>query len=544
MIRAIQFGNAGGFGEGKRRDEYYYSQGMQRSPGGPMTGFGMTVLATSDTISGLGNIKYFADVVGTMYAVDSNGKIYKEATAGVGNFGTAVRTPGGSGRGLLGDQKGRLLYFQNTQIGMYDGATWTDNWKTGLNDVEHPADTYEDLVPFANGPAVGVIYADDTMNATAFDLPSSFSTADVCGGHLGILVGANLGYTGYIILWNPLYDRSAAPWIPVPGQVQSIERTDGGWIVVTTKQVLWTNGYSTRQLFPLLDDPLAYLQYAVAPQGTLRVNDKLFVLNQYAHEARRKSGVYVLDLQTLTFEFIPVSTLAVTSVTPLAIAASKASTQQILVGYADATLSKNYIATISATAITRAVYVSEPVGNGTGDKAAEAIILNLAPSPNRRNTSLMTFDVSVKLYDFERPLWGLETTNALAGAANQLRVNGASANVEAQVGDEVTILNGANAGQVRHITAIANEGLSNETWTLDRDLSGATASGIDVQVEPYQLIERKTFASQSTLPQLYFNCTERQRGKQFLIKVLIENANVQLVLHPSTFVYDDLGPAT
>lgn len=545
MIRSIPFGNAAGFGEGKRQDEHYYSQNMQSAPDGLTTGYLMTVLDDSTSISGLANVKYFADRVGTMYAVDSAGKIYAEATPGVGNFGAAIRNPGGTGRGLIGDQKGRLLYFQNTQIGKLEGAsTFTDNWKTGLEDTEHHADTYEDLVVFTNGNKIGVIYSDDSDALDAFELPSSFTTACVRGGSLGVLIGANLGYSGYVILWNPIYDRSAAPWIPLSGQVQSIERTDGGWIVTTTKGILWTNGYSTRPLFPLLDDPLGALQYTVAPQGTLLVNNKLFMLNQTARNTRRKAGVYIFDLETNLFAFAPVSTNNTNSVTPLAIAVSKTSSQNILIGYEDTKTGAKYISSISDGSGTRGMFISEPIGQGTTEMAAEAIILNVGPYLGRRNSALFTFDVSVKLYDFKRAIWGIESTTALAGAANLLRVNGSTPNVDAQVGDEVTVLEGPNAGEVRQIASIASEGTANEEWTMDRAFSNATASNVQLQVEPYQLIERKTFENESEIPELYFNCTEKQRGKKFALKVLIENSSHKLTLHPSTFIYDDLGHTT
>ncbi len=546
MIRNLPFGNPAGFGEGKRSDEHFYSEHIQHTPQGATASYGLSVLATSDTIASLANIKYFADRLGTMYAVDSNGKLYAESTAGAGNFNTAVRAPGGTGRGLIGDQKGRLLYFQNTQIGKLEGvSTFDDTWKTGLADTDHSADIYEDMVLFANGNKVGAIYSDDSMALDAFELPSSFTVVQPRAGKQGALIGANLGYAGYLILWNPLYARSAAPWIPISGQIQSIERSpDGGWLVVTTKQLLWTNGYSIEPLFNLLDDSLGYLNYIVAPQGTLLVNKKLFILNQSSHNNRRKAGVFIFDLDTRLFEFVPVSTLNTHSVRPLAISASKASTQQILIGYEDTKLSKTYIAAISATTGTRAVFVSEPLGDGVNDKAAQAVILNLTPFNGQRASSTLTFDVSVKLYDFQRPLWGIENTSAIAAAADQLRVNGTAVNIDPQVGDEVTILEGPNAGESRHITGITNDGLTIEVWTVDRAFSNVTGSSVRMQVEPYKLVERKSFTAEANMPELFFNCTQNNRGKQFLVKVLIENANLRLTLQPSEFIYDDLGITT
>jgi hypothetical protein len=547
MINALPFGQSGGFGEGKRANEHYYSSGFRRTPHGITTGYGVSVLKDSVSLSGLGNVKYFADRNGRLYAQDDNGKIYEEATPGAGDF-ALVRSPSNSnGAGLIGDQKARLLYAANTSLGMYDGTTWTDTWKSGvLTSWQHPMDLYEDLVIIGNKNGVAVLYSDDSLSTAAFDLPASFDVTCLRSGKNGILIGANLGYSGYLILWNPLYDRSAAPWIPVSGKVQSIERSDDGWIVVTQKAILWTNGYSTQQLFSLLDDPLGFAMYTVAPQGTLRVNDKLFILNQNGGYLRLKAGVYVFDLSTYTFEFLPVSTLNTWSVTPLAIFASKTSTQNIVVGYQDAQLAKNYVGSIRVDSGTKATFISEPVASGPGDKTAEAVILSLAPSLEYRGKGAISFNASVKVYDFTRPLWGWHATNALAASAITLRVDGSSNSVfKAQVGDEVTILEGPNAGEVRHIASIASAGTNTETWTMSAAFSNATAAGIDMQVEPWKLVGEKTFTSETDIPELYFNDTEKHRGKRFMVKVLFENiTNAQLQLQPSTFVYDDLGPTT
>jgi len=48
------------------------------------------------------------------------------------------------------------------------------------------------------------------------------------------------------MLWNTQTDRAINQWKWTNGKVLSIARTDTGWVVVTQKEVLWTNGYSTK----------------------------------------------------------------------------------------------------------------------------------------------------------------------------------------------------------------------------------------------------------------------------------------------------------
>jgi hypothetical protein len=548
MIHELLFGNSGGFGEGKRQNEHYYSQGLQRSQFGMSTGYGITAVRTSDDISGLAEVKYFAEKAGKLYAQDANGKVYRETNNGTLDFGSAHYSPtvASSGRGMIRDQKDRLLAFANTTVSKFESA-WLESWQTGLTDADHFPDLFEDKVIFANGNKVGAINADDSITLDAFELPSSFTVVVAKAGSNGVLVGANLGYSGYLMLWDPNFaDRAKAPWIPLSGTVQSIERATDGWIVVTQKEVLWTNGYSTHHLAPLFDDPLGYTAFTVYPQGLLRVNEKLFILNAASGYQRMKPGVLVFDLSTRLFDFIPLSTLNTASATPRAIYATKSTTQTVAVAFADSATGKNYIGSLGVTTGNRAMLISEPVGNGVSEKVSEAVILNITPSPTLRGKGTFSFDASVKIADLQRPIWGIHITNADSASAITLRVDGTSSSFfKAEVGDEVTILEGPNAGQVRHIASIANTGLSNETWTLDAALSAITVAGTDIQVEPYKLLTKKSLTNLTEVPPLFFPDKQKHRGKLFLIKILLENiTNVQFDLHPSKFVYDDLKDAS
>jgi hypothetical protein len=102
---------------------------------------------------------------------------------------------------------------------------------------------------------------------------------------------------------------------------------------------------------------------------------------------------------------------------------------------------------------------------GPTEKSAEAVILNLNIPSFLIGPATNTFNVSLKIYDFKRQLWGAQVTNPALGSShkNQLQVNGTSTFfTKAQKGDEVTILDGVNAGQIAHISPIANAGASNE----------------------------------------------------------------------------------
>lgn len=544
MSKSYPFGNRLGFGNGAQRGEYFFSQGMQRSLFGLMTGYNVVKLKDSVDLSGLGNPQWYADAAGVQYVIDDGGKVWKEATPGVGDFAAEKTVSGSTGNGLIGDQKGRLLAFAATTISIRDGS-WTDSWKTGLTSYAHPADTYEDMIVFGNKTSVAIIDSGDTMNLTAFTVPSSVTVDCVKTGSGGILIGANLGSRGILMLWNTQTDRSIAPWIWTNGKVQSIARADNGWIVVTQKGILWTNGYSTKPLFAVIDDLLGFANYTVAAQGSLVINQKLFVLNQGNGFARLRCGVYIFDLQTGLFEFVPVSTQNVASAVPLAIYAAKASTtQEIFVGYRDTFLSKNYIGSLVLSGGQIAHYYSEIVAPNAKENSSRAVVLNLGLATVLSSVQSLTANIAVKLYNLKRPLWGVNVTNAEL-TASTLQVNGTNAALtRPAIGDEVTVLEGVNAGLSRHVTAIANQGALNETWTLNTAFPSATETSVRLSIEPFVLIDRKTLTAPSQLPDLYFNAKDRCQGKKFIVKVVIDSANAQLEMHESELLLDDLGYTT
>jgi hypothetical protein len=552
MKRSQPFGfpRTFGFGDGRHSRgrypiEYFYSIGMQHSLLGISTGYAITKKKDTSDIGALGNPKWFADN-GTVYCQDDSGNTLKENTPGAGDFAIDHTATSSNGAGLLADAQGRILSFRNSSIDLKTGGSWTDGWQIGLYNWQHPADIYEGNTIFGNGYQVGFIDSADVMNLSAFTLPVSMRVDCLKSGKNGVLLGANLGLQGYLILWDAGADRSIAPWIPTSGKVQSIARTDSGWIVITQKEILITNGYTTRSIFPLLDDPLGFNQYVVAPQGSTVQNNRLMLLQQSTNNARMKPGLYIFDLGTTLMEFVPMSTGNTNSVTPLAIYSAKVNAQEILIGFQDVALGTNTIGALGVNSATSGTFIAQVLASSEDDKAAEAIILNLGFPTSISAPQTLSFTVAAKIYNFRRPLWGTSVTNAVAADGAHIRVNGSlTTNTVAQLGDEVTVLEGPNAGKVAHISAIANAGSTTETWTLDTTLPNVTGTTVHLQIQPFALVEKKTITSVAQLGEFYFNVRNQTRGKKFLTKLHFDDmTNVQLELHSGEFVYDDLGNTT
>lgn len=539
MKQSIPFIKPGGFGDGYSANEHYFARNIQRSQFGLSTGLALRNIYNR-TIGALSSFRYMVQFGGYVVAQSNDGKLY--ATEGGGGLTFAnVYTPVSPqelvGNGLLVDAKGQILAFSLTTIRKSTNTTiWVEDWKTGLYPWTHPADVYEGNTFFGNGPQVGMIDSADVMNPAAFPLPADARARDLKSGSNGILIGANIGAKGALILWDGGSQRSIAPW-QWTDEILSIAKASGGWIVTTTRKILFTTGYSVRELRPVIDDQYSLSEFnADSFLSSLVINDKLFLMNNGTGFGRHRAGLVIFNIDRKDMSYVPVATRSEYPITGQAIIQFQ---DHILTSYDD---DKSYIAELDIDAGQNATFISELLAESATTKAAEAVVLNISPAASRYSRQTLSFSASVKVYNFERPLWGWNVTNATAGAANQIRVDGTSSTAtKARVGDEVTILKGPNAGQVRHITAIANEGASNETWTLDSALPNATGSNIYLDLQPFQFVETKTFTNLSQMQELYFDVKNKTRGKKFLVKIIFEGiTNAQLELHPSVFVYDDL----
>jgi hypothetical protein len=566
-IKILPFGAFGGFSDLARPGTHYYSQGLTESLFGTSTLYRIDNKRDSNTVTIMGNIRNFANASGIVWAQDDNGNLLKELTPG--NYDFAVdRSPGGNGAGLVGDQKGRLLYCQNSALGMRTtGGAYTDSWKSFSTTGQHPGDTYEDLVVFCDGPGIACLFSDDSWNNTAFTIPSGMTAVAVKGGKNGILLGANFGYRGVLILWDGTSPRSKTPWTWTKGQILSIENTDQGWLVKTQRETLLTNGYTTKRLFGVFDDALSltksYENANVLPQQTCVVGDILVFINtsrangplMYEY-GRMKPGVYLYHMPSGAWDYVPLGTGNMIHVDVYSVFADVNYNNRILIGYRDLTLGVNYIATLLIGTPPRAMYVSEILGEGRPhgsraylgptEKVAENLLLNLTILNSITDPATNTFNVTLKLYNFKRQLWGAQVTNAALGSShkNEVQVNGSNtAFAKAQAGDEVTILDGVNAGQIAHIESINNGGTSTETWILDTTFANATESGIHLSVQPFKLIKKLAFSALLELPTIFFDIKAASRGKQFLAKIVIDGlgTNLQVELQPSYFIFDDLG---
>ena len=431
-------------------------------------------------------------------------------------------------------------------------SAWTDQWKDlgAEYAFAKPIELYEDWIFIGCGnKIVGINITDDSLNTEAFTLPDGFEIKTLKTNKNGVLIGASFGSKSALILWDGYSDRSIAPWIWINEILKSVVNYNGQWLVITTTQIHITNGYSievTKNAFPDSDyNRSSSSFYPHYPDGAAVIKDYLIIAGATGYVDRAKSGITILNLKNGLFEFIPFSNNVLYNTTGLnggAIGVFLDSFMTLHLSYRSSNPDKRYTCKLYETFNPHAYYISGSLGAGANDKIAEGVRLLLTPHLQETSTADITFDVSVKIYDYKRIIWAYQTTKSASTELNIFTVDGSLATyAKTQVGDEITILEGDNAGQVRHIVSIDGKGTDTEVWTLDSDLPNLTNQNVFITVCPFKLIRKYSFSNADSINDLYFDIKNKIRGKKFMVKVLFENLNLPVEIHEIQFVYDDLG---
>lgn len=553
-MKSLSFNNLTGFADGRANGEFCFSTNMTRTRLGLAPYWSSTISADSSTLTDLNSvIQWFAQVGDDVYGMDSTGDIYKSELGLLAWAKVHTNAQTNLGNGLIGDQKGRLLYVGERYIGKFDGTTWTDNWldcKDTFSDLV-PTTRYEDVVLLGRKNKVLRINADDSLNDStnpAFDLPSGFNITSICGGRTGVLIGANLGRSGSVILWDNYSTRSIAPWIPLEDPVLAIIPAFGEWMVITDREAFLTNGYSKGKSWPMVDQAFYGSYINVLPQGALVARDKLVLANTTGRFNRVRSGFHILDLTTGFWEFVLPGDRYTGGVQMGAVFCGG----QIFrahTSFSTTIPNTRYIGQLLPNFPQTAYYITEPLGDGTSKKTAKEVQLQLLPFNQEDVSPALTFTVTAKIYDYSRPLWNYATAKTGSEdlfALDTLIVDGTIGS-KAQIGDEVTIGGSLFAGQIRHIKTITGQGTATERWILDTPLTDVSGyqmpGGTRFLISPFRSLGSITVTNATDLTAIPFTFPDQNdtTGSRFLVKVLFEDVTYGPVVAGGTLLYEDLG---
>ena len=557
MIRIQTIKSFLGFGDGIRKGEYYYSQGIGRSREGIKPSWGISKIIDSGTLGGLAVIKWFTqrkEADGKIYnfGVDKNGVIYKCEQL-IGTW-AAINSPVSSfGNGLGVDKKDNIIYAQHQYLGKGTTANpnvWTDNWKDlGADEgtMPRPIENYEDWTLIGNKNKIAGYTGDGTdFGPNLFNLPEGFVINNIKAGKTGVLIGANKDNIGILVLWDCYSNRSITPWIYLEGNIYSIASYNGQWIVAAGSKFFITNGYTIETLCVPPDSRTSDTEFitTVTQVGMVVKDHYLFVNGKINGLNRKQTGLWIYDFRTKLWEFCPISNNCVMYVNLGALFVDNAFS--FFTSYSSDYPAKRYIGMIYNGAPQKSFYISSVLGATDTKKIAEGLILNLAfDLYNHSVYDSLNIKITAKIYDFKRQLWGVGVTSAVSTAKDELKVDGAASGYNyAEIGDEITILQGVNAGEIKHIKEIQNPGQTPEIWVLDSELPLLTEQSTYLGVCPFKKIGEQLITAPK-IKDYYFNIKHSPIGKKFLIKICLDMGRTYDMMIPElsslSFIFNDLG---
>jgi hypothetical protein len=588
----------------------YFSENMKRGEFGLGNLYKHTTLADSSTLTGLGDVKAYSDIVFDIFgsggtgptnalaAQDSNGVIYarnmgsdtwtayykpshaasatgihwdgryfyymgtekigradmSNATYSFDTGGTVAVTNGsatvvGTGTNFnAAAQNGKRIrigtvFYTIASVGStttltlstnYTGSTasgvayqafgsWDDNWQdagsalTGYLNFQ-PFSYQGDIVFPRQGKLSRYNFTDDSFNNDAsglFTAPSGYYWRCGSGGQKGILLGLEpiRGGASYLVLWDNRSIRAIASWTSLTSTVQAIEPYNGGWIVVTQREIIYTNGYSATVLSEGFDTKLGESSFSVIPNGLKVVDDRAIICNAIGGYSKKRSGVYVYDIKGNSYEYIAPLGGHTYNVTPLAVYMDI--NKAINVSYSTLIPARKYLTRLSDEAAPRAYVITKPMGLDGNSKYLGAVKGDFAIVEGADSIS---GTITASVAPLNRRVWGLQKAKTAGANTTTIVVNGTLLN-DVQAGDEITVMEGANAGLMRHVTSISGSGTATETWTLDSALSVAIEADAHISVTPFQKVAEKTVTAATELRDMLFNAQNRYKGKQYLVRL-------------------------
>lgn len=322
-------------------------------------------------------------------------------------------------------------------------------------------------------------------------------------------------------------------------QVLDVMKYGSGWVVVTTKSIFYTDGYSLQTLVDsFLDSDIRYLS---SFEGEI-VNNYMYFYVPYNSTAKQKDGFYRMDLKNGLIEnWGTVDGSLYSSVTTKHI--YYVPLQNFLV-FCDGSKHMR-VALDSSTTAKTFTYITNPVVKSSTKKVAKKINLPITISSTYYTTgSTEGFTIQAFISPITRQQNFLCQPASTSAEYNKIAFT--TANYPTfQVGESLECLkgnSGTNSGLVRYITAVATvAGVT--TVTLDTALPAYAHTNDNYEYTPFQYIGAYTVTSAQAVEMkpLMFTVKKDIIGKGFMIKFVVTSMTVPIEIMPFEFIYDDLG---
>ena len=414
------------------------------------------------------------------------------------------------------DLNGNIIYVTRRYLAHLVGTAWTDTWKdlgagaqfTGQeaqSGWRRQIDIWEDMHLIGNGNYLAVYTGDGTdFSATYKQLPYFYQFSCMAHNSAQLLVGANKDEKGVLLLWNG-WQSGWQNRIDFSNKINSIKPYGAGWMVQVGTKILYTNGYSYKEIATLPDTETDWA-FGVAPNGMLILENNIILLPEADLLNRRKGGTWIYDLSTESWNYIPYQQDSNSSGIYSCFGGAiffESWLNKIFLGYGTSANYSNpyFVGILNLTPASNSVFILPLINFGTKvqiDKITLSIINNLKSYENYSDSSCK---ITLSLCENKDVIWKYAQPSAVSTDKSQIKINGTISGInQAEVGDEVWILEGKNAGNRRFITNIAGKDTATEVWTLDSDLPDLTEATITMNVLPFRKygMEPKTLTGNQT----------------------------------------------
>ena len=327
---------------------------------------------------------------GTEYfALGAIGRIYKYVSS-AWTLQHTDATSGSAGEGFV-VFNGNIHWMGDTNMGKFDGTTWTDGFKTGFTSAEwHPMIIFGDKLYVGNERYVASLDTSDALTLQALDLPQGWIIKCLAVYGNRLMIGAsNAG--SYLecglFSWDGTSSSFEEIWTLKENSIDAMVNWQNLLIVFAGQKgkIYAFNGASLNQLPIVIPNLLEFNTYVICPGAVTECAGNLifgFGVADFTY-----TGIYQLANKPntpLTLPYIPSSGLSTHEIRSLLFTGNN----QFLAGWYDGTNSGIDMVSTTARIATTAYWESQIYEIAIGDNPIPIKGVELIARPMPTNTSV------------------------------------------------------------------------------------------------------------------------------------------------------------
>lgn len=462
---------------------------------------------------------------------------FKESSGVWSHVNTCSLTNTKAHLGMLAEpHQGNLHWCSNQAVGMFDGTQWLSSWNSGLADTYHYMLAVRKYVLVSNGRYVAG-WSDaggETWDTSLLDLQPGYKSKRLrmkkAAGVRQVLIqgqyDADRTKDG-IFIWD-LSATTSLDFIPVPWMYDHFVENNVHYVIHGNKLTLSeVVGTQLRELNSILDTP----RIETAAQTDFDVSflekfSDLILINVKGVRATAVTGdnfypglwAYNIKNNAL-FYWMPPSTGNLWTVNIEDVHINQEGLVWVASSSSDDAGAKYYVDKLTlvsgGSGIFREMLITPLLKAGSiGSKIWKKVKV-------AHNKLLTTAKVLFKYRDFSRDLI---TSQQVLGAVTASTFTLATAVATAEVGDEVTVIGGTGAGQVRHI--ITKDSTS-KIFTIDADWDTNPDTNSWIEIASWKKMSEKSAVVNKEFDGKILDFSQRGIANQ--IKLIFEHPKDQVI---------------